>query len=156
MQTLSPLLDRMKLANAPSYCLLALLVLLPFSARSEGYLGINISSPLVVSGTAGLYLDSGVEVGSQALRTGIEGELGIGGGKILIGMDTIGQGLGYGIKGSLLRTWFEPIGADEDNTYLGLEVQGSIQSLILSLGGYRRVDGDGDGWLGTVSLGFRF
>ena len=66
-----------------------------------------------------------------------------------------GEGLGVGLKGSLLRTWFEPIGADKNTTYMGMELQGGISSIVLSLGGYRRIDGDGDGWLGTISLGIR-
>jgi hypothetical protein len=135
--------------------LAVLISLAPLSARSEAYYGVNISSPLILSGNLGVYLGNEVEMGSLALRPTVEGELGIGGGKLLIGFDSIGDGLGLGLKGGVLRTWFEPVGADKDNTYFGVEIQGSLQSVVLSLGGYRRVEGDGDGWLGTISLGLR-
>lgn len=135
---------------------LTLALLAPLTAtRGEAFVGVNISAPLVLSGNAGVYLSDPVDLGGVALRPVIEGEAGIGGGKILIGFDSIGDGLGLGLKGSLLRTWFEPVGADKDNTYFGLELQGSLSSVVLSLGGYRRIEGDGDGWLGTISLGLR-
>lgn len=130
--------------------------LAPFTAaRGETFVGVNLSSPLILSGNAGLYLSDKVEVGSIPLRPVLEGEVGIGGGKVMIGMDSIGDGLGFGIKASVLRTWFEPIGADRNVTYMGVELQGSLSSFVLSLGGYRRVEGDGDGWLGAVSIGLR-
>lgn len=136
--------------------LVALSSLAPLTAtRGEAFVGINLSTPLLVSGTAGIYLSNEIEVGSLALRPVLEGEAGIGGGKIMLGVDSIGEGLGLGLKGSVLRTWFEPIGADKNNTYMGVEIQGSLSSFVLSLGGYRRVHGDGDGWLGTISLGVR-
>ena len=70
-------------------------------------------------------------------------------------MDALGDGFGYGIKGGILRTWLEPVGADRDNTYFGFELEGGYERIILALGGYRRIEGDGDGWLATVSIGFR-
>ncbi len=146
-----------KHSRSPSLLILVLaLVIAPLtSSRAETFWGLNISSPLLVSANAGLYLGNELELGSLALRPVLEGEAGIGGGKLMIGFDSIGDGLGLGLKGSVLRTWFEPIGADRDNTYFGLELQGSLQSVVLSVGGYRRVEGDGDGWLATISLGLR-
>jgi len=125
------------------------------SARGEVYYGVNLSSPLIISGNFGVYLSDQVEMDQIALRPTLEAEVGIGGGKLMIGFDSIGDGLGLGIKGSVLQTWFEPIGTEKNTTYLGVEVQGSLQSIVLSLGGYRRVDGDGDGWLAAISLGIR-
>jgi len=132
------------------------LAALPQKSQGEAYFSLNLSSPLLLSGSAGLYVGGDTELGGKPLRATFEGEVGIGGGKILAGFDTIGSGFGYGLKGSLLRTWFEPVGADRNNTYLGMELQGSLAPFIVSLGGYRRIEGDGDGWLGTLSLGFRF
>jgi hypothetical protein len=144
------------LAKLPKkYFLLLAIFMAPLCGRSEAFFAVNVSTPLVVSGSAGFYLSDAVELGSIPLRPVLEGEAGIGGGKVLIGFDSIGEGLGFGLKGSLLRTWFEPVGADKDNTYFGLELQGSISSVVLSLGGYTRVEGDGDDWLGTISIGIR-
>lgn len=111
---------------------------------------------MLVSGSGGFYLGGPTDPGVTELRPVIEGELGLGGGKILAGMDTVGNGFGYGIKGAIMRTWFESIGVDEDNTYLGIELEGSYDRMILGLGGYRRVEGDGDSWATSISLGFRF
>ena len=132
------------------------LALVPAVSKAEGFFGLKASAPLLVSGSGGFYLGGPVDPGVSELRPVIEGELGLGGGKILAGMDTIGTGFGYGIKGSLMRTWFESIGVDEDNTYLGIELEGSYDRMIVSLGGYRRVEGDGDSWATSISLGFRF
>lgn len=67
-----------------------------------------------------------------------------------------GNGFGTAIKASYLRTWFEPISVDEDQGYLGVELQGGYDDLLASIGGYRRIQGDDDGWLATFGLGFRF
>ncbi len=126
------------------------------SLNAEGFFGLKASSPLLVSGSGGFYVGGPVNSDVSELRPVLEAEIGLGGGKILAGMDTIGTGFGYGIKGAVLRTWFEPIGADRDNTYLGIELEGSYDLMIVGLGGYRRVEGDGDGWIASVSVGFRF
>lgn len=146
----------MKLFFRPAFLAILAIAAIPVSTtRAEAFFGVNVSSPLLVSGSAGFYLGDTIELANLPLRPVLEGEAGIGGGKLLIGFDSIGEGLGVGLKGSLLRTWFEPIGADKNTTYMGLELQGSISSIVLSLGGYRRIDGDGDGWLGAISLGIR-
>ncbi len=136
---------------------LALVLLGPGSlvSNAETFLALKVSSPLMVSASGGYYFTGPGEPGSPELRPLVEAELGIGGGKILVGMDTLGDGFGYGLKGGILRTWFEPVGADRDNTYFGFELEGGYDRVILALGGYRRIEGDGDGWLGTVSIGFR-
>lgn len=131
------------------------LAIVPAAAKAEGFFGLKASAPLLVSGSGGFYVGGPVDPGVSELRPVLEAELGLGGGKILAGMDTIGTGFGYGIKGSLMRTWFEPVGVDEDNTYLGIELEGSYDRMILALGGYRRIEGDGDGWVASVSIGFR-
>tara|TARA_R100000027_G_scaffold67699_1_gene67932 strand:- start:12089 stop:12532 length:444 start_codon:yes stop_codon:yes gene_type:complete len=146
----------MKSFLRPSLLAVLAFAVIPFTTtRAETFFAINVSSPLLVSGSAGVYLGNEIELANMPLRPVLEGEAGIGGGKLLIGFDSIGEGLGVGLKGSLLRTWFEPIGADKNTTYMGMELQGGISSIVLSLGGYRRIDGDGDGWLGTISLGIR-
>lgn len=135
-------------------CLLATFSF-PWAVNGEGFFGLKASSPLLVSGSGGFYLGGAVDPGVTELRPAVEAEIGLGGGRILAGMDTIGTGFGYGIKAAILRTWFEPIGADEDNTYLGVELEGAYDRMILSVGGYRRIEGDDDGWIAAVSIGFR-
>lgn len=132
------------------------LFLAPAVTKAEGFLGLKASAPLLLSGSGGFYIGSPVNPEISELRPVIEGELGLGGGKILAGMDTIGNGFGYGIKGSLMRTWFASVGVDKDTTYLGVELEGSYDLMILGLGGYRRIEGDGDGWTLSLSIGFRF
>lgn len=114
---------------------------------------VRVSTPLMVS--AGLLLRTGVADGS--LRPTFSAEAGIGGGKLSVGMDNIGDAMfGYGIKASLLRTWLEPVDVDEDVSYMGVDVEASIQRLIFSLGGYRRISSGDDDWIANIGLGFRF
>jgi len=143
--------------SLPSIFTAALLfAFVPAASQAEGFFGVKASAPLLVSASGGFYLGGPVDPGVSELRPVLEGELGLGGGKILAGMDTISTGFGYGIKGSIMRTWFESIGVDKDNTYLGIELEGSYDLTILALGIYRRVEGDGDGWAVSASVGFRF
>ncbi len=142
--------------NPRFFLILIALAATPSFSTAEGFFGLKASAPLLVSGSGGFYLGGPTDPGVTELRPVIEGELGLGGGKILAGMDTVGTGFGYGIKGAIMRTWFESIGVDKDNTYLGIELEGSYDRMILGLGGYRRVEGDGDSWATSISLGFRF
>jgi hypothetical protein len=120
---------------------------------AEGFLLLRVSTPLIASGGAGLRLGGG----DGGLQPVTQVEAGIGGGKLAIGLDTLGQSnLGYGIKAAILRTWFEPIEVDEDQTFLGLEAELGIRQLVFHLGGYRRVSDGDDDWLVSAGIGFLF
>jgi hypothetical protein len=124
------------------------------AASAETFTGLTLSQPLLLSGNAGVRFGDPMGAGMKPV---LEGEAGVGGGRLMLGLESFGQGFGGGIKASMLRTWLEPIGGlDTDQTYLGVELQGGYSQLILGLGGYRLIDGDDSDWTGTVSLGFRF
>ncbi|WFB36130.1 hypothetical protein P3T73_18410 [Kiritimatiellota bacterium B12222] len=115
--------------------------------------GLNISTPLLLSGTLGYRFGSDE---NPDLSPTVETEIGVGGGKIMIGFDGMGQGFGFGLKGSFLTTWLEPVGLDSDQQYLGVELQMGNPSFIGSLGGYGKIEGDDDSWISTLSIGIRF
>lgn len=124
-------------------------------AAMEPFTLIRVSTPLIVSGSAGLRL--GTDDGT-ALRPSVQVEAGIGGGRVAVGLDKAGSAhfVGYAIKGAILQTWLESIDVDEDQTFLGLETELSIQRLLLSVGGYRRVSDGDDDWLVSAGIGFLF
>jgi hypothetical protein len=120
----------------------------------ELFTTLRVSTPLLVSGSAGVRLGDAAE---GIMRPTVQVEAGAGGGRLAIGLDNTGEaGLGYALKGAVLRTWFEPIDADEDQSFLGLEAELSIQRMILSIGGYRRISSGDDNWLGSMGIGFLF
>ena len=137
---------------------LVILMLATFSAvpaaqAVDGFLVLRASTPLIVSGGAGLRL--GQAVGE--LRPTVQAEAGIGGGKFAFGWDNTGEGrLGYALKVAFLQTWIEPVDVDEDQSFVGLEVEFSIKKLLLNLGGYRRVGSGDDDWLASAGLGLIF
>lgn len=134
--------------------LLLLLLLVPFTGYSKVVVGANFSSPLVFSGSAGWIVGEGDPAETSVPM--LEAEIGYGGGRLLAGMDCSGQALGFGVKAALLYTWFEPIDVEEDQLYLGAELQGSVGMLLGSLGGYFNIDGDDDSFITTLLLGIRF
>lgn len=114
---------------------------------------LRVSNPFMVSGAAGLQF--GEPTGE--LRPLILGEAGIGGGKLAVGLDKTGQGaFGYGLKAAYLRTWFEPLSVDEDQDFIGIEVEVSVYRLLFNLGGYVRIGDGDDDWLGAGGIGFMF
>lgn len=126
---------------------------LPQARGANGFTLLRVSTPLVASASAGLRLGPS----NGTMRPSMQVEAGIGGGRIAIGLDNTGEArFGYGFKAALLQTWLAPIRVDEDQTFLGLEGELSIQKLILGIGGYRRVSEGDDDWLGSASLGFLF
>jgi len=134
--------------------ILVLLLLLPcISHAGDFIIGLNLSTPLLVSGTAG-YRFGDLETTPKALM--IEVEAGVGGTKLMLGLDGMDQGFGTAIKASLLSTWFEPINVESDNQYLGVELQAGNSGFIASLGGYGQISGGDDSFIATLSLGIRF
>ncbi len=124
-----------------------------WAAFSEPILQLRVSTPLLLSGAAGLRM--GPPDGQ--FHPALEVEAGIGGGRAAVGLDNHGSGsFGYGLKGALLRTWIEPLGVDEDQTFLGLEGELSIKQLLFHVGGYRRVSDGDDDWLASAGIAIRF
>jgi hypothetical protein len=119
----------------------------------EPFLVLRVSTPLVASGSAGLRFGAD----KNAMSPSMQAEAGLGGGRIAVGLDSTGRGrFGYGFKAAVLRTWLEPIEADEDQTFLGVEGEFSIRRFLMNLGGYRRVGDGEDDWLLSAGLGFVF
>lgn len=134
-----------------SSCLLFLVTVVPSSAV-QPYWGLRLGTPLGLSVSGGVRFS---DPGSVDFSPGLEAELGSGGGRVMLGLDNLGQGFGAGVKAGLLRTWLEPIDLDEDQTYLGLVFQIGYDQLFGELSGYRRIEGDDDEWLTSIGVGFR-
>lgn len=133
---------------------IASLVITTASTKAvEPMLTLRVSTPLIASVAGGLRFGDG----GEELAPAIEAEAGIGGGKFAVGMNSLGNGkTGYGIKAAFLRSWIEPANIDEDQSFLGVEGELSIQRLVLNLGGYRRITSGDDDWLVSAGLGFLF
>ena len=130
-----------------------LLSLSPYCLRADMVKGLNLSVPLMVSGSLGIPLGGG-DPAQQTIPM-IEIEAGVGGGRLLLGLDGTRKGVGFGVKAALMRTWFEPIDIDEDQLYLGAEFQASVQRLVGSVGTYYNIDGNDDDFIVTLGLGIR-
>ncbi len=125
----------------------------PAAKAVDGFLVLRASTPLIVSGAAGLRL--GQPAGHH--RPTVQAEAGIGGGKLSFGWDNTGEGrTGHALKIAFLQTWIEPVDLDEDQSFVGLEVEFSVRKLLLNLGGYRRVSSGDDDWVASAGLGFIF
>jgi hypothetical protein len=118
----------------------------------EPFAGLRISTPLVASASVGLQLG---DAGETVYRPTFEAEAGIGGGRLLLGLDSLGDGLGFGLQAAFLRTWGKPAGLDTDQSYLGPIFQIGYRQFFGDLGLYRRVEGDDDDWLASLGFGFR-
>lgn len=122
-------------------------------AFAEGSYLLRVSTPLLVSG--GGILRFGPADG--AYHPGLSAEIGVGGGKVAVGMDNHGGGtLGFGFRGALVHTWLEPLDVDEDQTFLGIELEMSAKRLLFSAGGYHRISDGEDDWLGSIGIGILF
>ncbi len=132
---------------------LALLGTASVAQAADTFLTLRASTPLIASAGGGLRLGSP----DGSMRPTIQGEAGIGGGRISLGLDNTGEGAwGYGVKASILRTWIEAIDVDEDQTFLGVDLDLSIRQLFFSLGGYRRISNGDDDWMVSAGIGFIF
>ncbi len=120
---------------------------------TDFFAGMRVSSPLVLSGSVGI---RGGSYGDGLYQPSVELEAGIGGGRILAGLDNLGDGFGAGVKAVYMRTWGEPIDVDEDQQYIGALLLLGYDRFTAELGGYRLVEGDEDDeWLSTFGIGFR-
>ncbi len=88
-------------------------------------------------------------------------EPGLGGVKAHLGYGMLSVGCvgyaGLAVKASILRTYWSPVGAEENKTYLGGEIQ--MTGLIFRLNGglYRnRSTSDGRDWLLSAGIGLGF
>ena len=130
-----------------------LMALSALTAPAESMLALKVGAPLMVGGAAGLRFASPMRPWTPS----VQAEAGIGGGKLLVGGDTLGKGFGVGVRAVLLRTWLEPLGVDPDTTYLGADFELGFKHLVGSLGAYVRVEGaDNDDLLLGASLGWLF
>jgi hypothetical protein len=120
--------------------------------RAETFTGLNVSIPLAFSGSFGWMIGDTADGSAPSLEI----EAGIGGYKLMAGLHQTGGTLATAIKASYLYTWFEPIGLDAQQSYMGLELEAGLGSLVGTLGGYRRIDGDDDPWIASLGLGIRF
>ncbi|HAX62050.1 MAG TPA: hypothetical protein DCX95_05810 [Elusimicrobia bacterium] len=61
-------------------------------------------------------------------------------------------------KISLMRTWNNPVGLEEDQTYSGLELEGNFYSISFNIGLYYHISGDDDDHniIPTLGVGFVF
>lgn len=120
---------------------------------ADGFAVLRVSTPLIASGSYIVRLgDSG-----GSLRPAMQAEAGIGGGRLAVGLDNTGEKtIGYGVKAAILRTWFEPIDVERDQTFLGVDIELSVKRLILNAGGYRRISDGDDDWIVSAGLGFVF
>lgn len=91
-------------------------------------------------------------------------EPGLSGGKVLIGSRNafsmiLVPIMSFDICGSYLYTWNDPwSGLENDQSYLGVEVQGSAYLMIVSAGVYRHIaGGDADhDWIFSAGAGLGF
>lgn len=141
----------------PFLCIFASFIFpgVPQTARADGYSALTVSTPLVLSASLGYRFVDASE--PKKLAPSVEGEVGVGGGRILIGLDTLdGEGGGWGFRGGLMHTWLSPIDVETDNTYLGAQVDGAIGRVGLQLGLYQRVQGEDDPTVVLFGLSLRF
>jgi hypothetical protein len=128
--------------------------------------GVNVSTPLVLSGSAtGMLAPAGdpfTLTHHGPLGSGLLGrlELGMAGCKLGVGYGSM-AGLvgGYSASAIVLRTWRNPWIADEDTTYIGLEGTATVGIVRLSLGPlYRLSEGRDYGrrWSAIVGVGIGF
>jgi len=116
---------------------------------------LKASCPLIVSAGADLLItdwnDSVFPVGSI--------DAGVGGGKASAGIGWPGLG-GYGyhsVKLGAIRTWGDPIWADKNATYVGVDYQISPVFYEISIGPYLAVSGeDSADFILSVSIGFQY
>jgi hypothetical protein len=118
----------------------------------EGTMAFRVSTPLVVSATPGLHWGK-----AEDFQPTLQADLGLGGGKLLVGADSLGQGMGWGVKAGLMRTWLTPIVTEKDQTYLGAELEFGFRHLVASVGAYARIEGNqGGNTTLTAGLGWLF
>ena len=135
------------------FLLLATFIITLPALAVDPYLKLRASTPLIASAAGGLRFGDATESWQPA----IEAEAGVGGGRIALGLDSLGSGkLGYGFKTAFLRSWIEPATIDENQSFLGLEGEISIERFVLNLGGYRRISSGDDDWVASAGLGFIF
>ena len=119
----------------------------------DHYYLLRVSTPQLVSSGAGIRMGQR----SGQLRPTLQGDLGVGGGRILVGLDNTGESrFGHGLKAAILRSWLEPLSIDAGQTFMGLETEWSVRRLVVHAGGYRRISSGDDNWIFSTGLGFVF
>lgn len=150
-----------------------------------GAWGLRLTAPQIVAATVGMVigktrcLTSHVMDGCEGYGLLIQGDAGVGGGKVSVGFGAvdgivgskIGKGdngfiivpfLGAAVKASLLRTWGQALGVAVGKTYAGGELEVTYWGVNASLGVLKRVsqsvegDDPDDDWILTGGLGVGF
>ena len=124
---------------------------LPAVQAADGFIAMRVSTPLLASASLGVSLGEA----DGTYQPTFEAEAGVGGGRILFGLDSFNEGFGMGLKAAYLNTWGEPLDLETNLSYLGAVFQIGYGQFFAEVGGFGRVEGDDDDWLGTVGLGFR-
>lgn len=129
-------------------------------------LSAAVGGPLVLSGSAGLIIgrDRAAEDECPSPRGWlVQGEAGIGGGKLSAGpvftycYTPLGSLGAASLQAAFVRTWGRPLATEQDLSYLGGELDVGLIDWKVSLGLLKRVRGDrGAGWLFTWGLGRGF
>lgn len=121
---------------------------------ADSFYAFRVSNPLIASASAGLRFGSEID----RFRPAVEVEAGLGGGRFLMGLDSLGEGPALGLKPAFLRTWLDPAGTDAGESYVGAVLQVGYDRFFAEAGGYHQVAGGGDDdeWLATLGIGFLF
>jgi len=146
----------------------------PGGHRTLGLWGVGYSGPLGASAAVG-FMASGTPAAEPCHILcdfrGPYAQLGAGGGgaRISIGYGRlwadVGRGgrflrhtfMGLGIRGTVLRTWGDPVGAPSAGTYVGPELELSMARVNVTFGALRRMSGsDSRPWIAVWGLGFGF
>lgn len=128
-------------------------------------LSIRVSNPLGISVSFGWVFGEVTPQDYIWHREGllIEGEVGIGGGKVAVGY--IDQSIvlimpvGYDVKAALMQTWGSSWTVDPDQTYAGVEADFYYMFGKFTVGVYKRIAGNGpdsDDWLVSAGIGVGF
>lgn len=120
-------------------------------------LGLRAGIPQKVSGAIGLVTGKNYRDRGHTEDVALYVEPGLGAGRASIGyISGFGNmGSGYGVAGTVMRTWKDPINLKTNETYVGAEAW--VWPIFFSgprVGVFRRVTGLRRGWFITADFGF--
>lgn len=144
-------------------------------SRPVGLLGLHLARPERVSGSAGVLFAQVPKLSTCRYLCTYSGalvQLGAGwsGGRLSAGWAKVsgerkGNGfflsdplVGIAFKGTVMRTWHDPIDTEPDRWYLGAEVEGSIARVNMRLGLLYRLEhhDESSPWLISAGIGWGF
>ena len=143
--------------------------------RRVGLLGVHLSRPEQVAGSVGMLFAQIPKLYSCKYLCTYSGSLvqltaGLSGGRLSAGWAKLAGErknnrlflsdvlVGYSFKGSVMRTWHDPIGAEPDPWYAGGEFEGTIVRVNFRLGAFYLLEDPGDHspWLLSAGIGWGF